>query len=265
MTASRNLARLRRMAKGLLGSRRFRSELRAFVAPRTARRLRLSGDWGERFPCVADRTATTGFDRHCICRTAWAARVLAATRPARHVNIGSSLYFAALASTFMPIKFYDVRPADLDLDGLRCGAANLRRLPFADRSIESLSCMHVLEHVGLGRCGDSVDPDGELRAAEELGGVLAAGGQAAASRRARREAARPLQRAPDLFLREGARDVFLPATEGVSARARRSAGRRASSRGGGGGGRTSGLRLRLFPVCAAVRRRIAGRSGRDVA
>ena len=177
MTASRAMTRLRRIARSLRDSRRFRREFRAFVAASAARPPRLSVDWAERFPCVADRTATTGFDRHYIYHTAWAARVLAATRPARHVDIGSSLYFAALASAFMPIEFYDVRPADLDLDGLRCGAADLLRLPFADRSVESLSCMHVLEHVGLGRYGDPLDPEGDVRAAGELGRTLAAGGQ----------------------------------------------------------------------------------------
>ncbi|MCE5247421.1 MAG: DUF268 domain-containing protein [Candidatus Polarisedimenticolia bacterium] len=170
-------ARLRRVAHELRDARRFRREFEAFAAASAARPARFSVSWDDRFPCLADRTATTGFDRHYVYHTAWAARVLAATRPGRHVDIGSSLYFAALASAFVPMEFYDVRPAELELDGLRCGAADLQRLPFADRSIESLSCMHVLEHVGLGRYGDSLDPDGDSRAAEELGRVLAANGQ----------------------------------------------------------------------------------------
>jgi hypothetical protein len=37
--------------------------------------------------------------------------------------------------------------------------------------------MHVLEHVGLGRYGDPVDYDGDLRAAAELMRVLAPGGR----------------------------------------------------------------------------------------
>lgn len=54
--------------------------------------------------------------------------------------------------------------------------ADLLALPFEDNSIQSLSCMHVVEHVGLGRYGDSLDPDGDLKAIAELKRVLSVGG-----------------------------------------------------------------------------------------
>jgi SAM-dependent methyltransferase len=53
---------------------------------------------------------------------------------------------------------------------------NLLALPFADASIGSLSCLHVAEHVGLGRYGDPLDPLGTRKAAAELARVLAPGG-----------------------------------------------------------------------------------------
>jgi len=40
-----------------------------------------------------------------------------------------------------------------------------------------LSCLHVIEHIGLGRYGDPIDPDGHLKAAAELSRVLRSGGQ----------------------------------------------------------------------------------------
>ncbi|MGL4514097.1 MAG: DUF268 domain-containing protein [Lacipirellulaceae bacterium] len=49
-------------------------------------------------------------------------------------------------------------------------------LPFETNSIVSLSCLHVLEHVGLGRYGDPLDPNGDRLAAAELSRVLAIGG-----------------------------------------------------------------------------------------
>jgi SAM-dependent methyltransferase len=127
-------------------------------------------------PMLHDRTSSTGFDRHYIYHTAWAARVLAETRPAFHVDISSSLYFAAIASAFVPIRFYDYRPANLRLPGVTTNSADLLHLPFADRSLSSLSCMHVVEHVGLGRYGDPLDPDGDLLAMSELQRVVAPGG-----------------------------------------------------------------------------------------
>ena len=126
---------------------------------------------------LGEASAQTGFDRHYVFHTAWAARVLSRLRPARHVDVGSSLYFVTGVSAFVPIEFVDIRPARLGLDGLDARAGSLAALPFADRSVESLSCMHVLEHVGLGRYGDPVDYDGDLAAATELARVLAPGGR----------------------------------------------------------------------------------------
>ena len=50
------------------------------------------------------------------------------------------------------------------------------KLPFADESVPSLSCMHVVEHVGLGRYGDPLDPCGDIKACRELSRVLEVGG-----------------------------------------------------------------------------------------
>ncbi|NDC42314.1 MAG: DUF268 domain-containing protein, partial [Chitinophagia bacterium] len=49
-------------------------------------------------------------------------------------------------------------------------------LPFESDSIPSLSCMHTIEHVGLGRYGDQLDPQGDLKAIAELKRVVQPGG-----------------------------------------------------------------------------------------
>jgi SAM-dependent methyltransferase len=145
--------------------------LRRVTAPRFALR------WQDRWLCLRDATSLTSFDRHYVFHTAWACRILAESRPAEHVDISSSLYFVATASAFVPIRFYDYRPAQLGLSGLTCDQADLTRLHFADSSIASISCMHVVEHVGLARYGDPLDYDGDLKAVAELRRVLAVGGQ----------------------------------------------------------------------------------------
>ena len=132
--------------------------------------------WKNRYPCLDDRTATTAFDRHYVYHIAWAARTVAEIRPSRHIDISSSLFFVSGLSAFIPVKFYDSRPAELSLSDLSCDRADVRNLPFADRSVESISCMHVIGHVGLGRYGDPLDPDGDIRAMRELQRVVAAGG-----------------------------------------------------------------------------------------
>lgn len=127
-------------------------------------------------PQLSDRASVTPIDRHYTYHPAWAARVLAKTRPGKHVDISSIVNFCAVVSAFIPVEFYDFRPAPIELDGLHKGAADLTRLHFASDSIASLSCMHVIEHIGLGRYGDPLDPDGDLKAIGELVRVLAPGG-----------------------------------------------------------------------------------------
>ncbi len=123
-----------------------------------------------------DMTKNTAFDANYIYHVSWASRVLARTMPDCHVDISSSLYFNGIVSAFLPVKFYDYRPSALSLSNLENGKADLMSLDFAGSSIQSLSCMHVVEHIGLGRYGDPIDPDGDIKAINELKRVLAIGG-----------------------------------------------------------------------------------------
>src|SRR5690242_15240392 len=109
--------------------------------------------WRDRYPCLYDNTPSTPFDRHYLYHTAWAARIVARTKPALHIDISSSLNFSTVVSAFVPVKFYDYRPAKLELSDFSSDRADLTALPFADQSVSSLSCMHVIEHIGLGRYG----------------------------------------------------------------------------------------------------------------
>jgi hypothetical protein len=128
------------------------------------------------YPFVHDKTDITIFDTHYIYHPAWAVRILKGINPARHTDISSTLHFCAQLSAFIPTDFYDYRPARLNLSNLSSGAADLCKLHFSDDSIESLSCMHTVEHIGLGRYGDALDPAGDVKAIDELQRVLKAGG-----------------------------------------------------------------------------------------
>jgi SAM-dependent methyltransferase len=156
-------------------SRRFRREFDEFDAL-SANDSRFALKWADREPYLSDATATTAYERHYVLHPGWAARILSQTRPNSHVEISSSLYFIATVSAFVPIKYYDYRPAKLPLDGVTSEAANLMHLPFRDDELPSISCMHVIEHIGLGRYGDPLDATGDLKAAKELARVVAQGG-----------------------------------------------------------------------------------------
>jgi hypothetical protein len=140
----------------------------------------LSGEALDRYdddPQLHDRTATSPFDPHYTHQDAWAAREIHAFAPASHVDVGSRITYVAGLAAFVPTTFVDLRPLPIELPGLSTRAGDLLALPYDDEVVPSLSCLHVAEHVGLGRYGDALDPDGTPKAAAELARVVAVGGR----------------------------------------------------------------------------------------
>ena len=153
----------------------FKQKLEAFRADAERKRKRFSDEYQD-YKILFENTSDTQFEPHYLYHPAWAARVLAQTKPNLHVDISSTLNFCSIVSAFIPVDFYDYRPANVFLSGLNSKHADLTQLHFNSNSIPSLSCMHTVEHIGLGRYGDPIDYDGDLKAIEELKRVLAVDG-----------------------------------------------------------------------------------------
>lgn len=132
--------------------------------------------WVDILPVFDGNTSKTNFDTHYIYHPAWAARIVKDINPSKHIDISSTLHFCTQLSAFIPTEFYDYRPAQLNLSNLVTSRVDLCKMHFTDNSITSLSCMHTIEHVGLGRYGDPLDSEGDIKAAKELQRVLAIGG-----------------------------------------------------------------------------------------
>lgn len=127
-------------------------------------------------PCLTDRTVTTPVEPTYFLQDTWFARKLAEQRPARHVDVGSSVKSMGLVAQFVPVTLVDIRPVEIELAGFSFQAGSILALPFADGSQASLSSLCVIEHIGLGRYGDPFDARGSEKAAAELLRVLASGG-----------------------------------------------------------------------------------------
>jgi SAM-dependent methyltransferase len=93
--------------------------------------------------------------------------------------VGSRLDgFVAHLLTFREVEVVDVRPLDVDVAGLRFVQGDGSRLDgFDDASVPSLSSLHAVEHFGLGRYGDPVDPGAPARALATYSRVLAPQGR----------------------------------------------------------------------------------------
>ena len=128
-------------------------------------------------PCLGDWGSYTPFDPHYFYQGAWLARQLAGAKPLGHVDIGSSVLTVSVLSAWVDTVFVDYRPLKASLPGLNSVAGDILRLPFADNTLDSVSCLHVIEHIGLGRYGDPIDPLGSVKAACELQRIVRPGGK----------------------------------------------------------------------------------------
>lgn len=128
-------------------------------------------------PCLGDWTFHTPFQAHYFYQGAWLARRVGSAKAARHVDVGSSTLTLSVLSAQQATTFVDYRPLKAKLPGLDSMAGDILNLPFADDSVQSLSCLHVIEHIGLGRYGDPIDPQGSVKAALELQRIVSPGGK----------------------------------------------------------------------------------------
>lgn len=128
------------------------------------------------FPCLFDNLTYTPLEPTYFFQDTWAARKIFELKPKHHYDIGSSVKTIGVLSQFVPITMVDLRPIQLSIPNLFFKEGSILELPFESNSIDSLSSLCVIEHIGLGRYGDDLDPFGSEKAFLELQRVLKCGG-----------------------------------------------------------------------------------------
>jgi hypothetical protein len=129
------------------------------------------------YPCLFDKTSTTGVDSHYFYQDLWAFKKIIQHNPQKHIDVGSNVVFVGFLTGITQVSFVDIRPLKVsNVSNLESIKGSILEMPFEDNSVESLSCLHVAEHIGLGRYGDPLDPLGTKKAAAELSRCLAKGG-----------------------------------------------------------------------------------------
>lgn len=127
-------------------------------------------------PVFFDRAINSPFDSHYTYQSAWATRGIVRRAPREHVDVSSSVPFVAQLASVVPVTMFEFRAPDISLPNLTLREATVLALPLEDQSVMSLSCLHVIEHIGLGRYGDPLEPRGTELALRELCRVVAPGG-----------------------------------------------------------------------------------------
>lgn len=130
-------------------------------------------------PMLSDRFSNSGVARgHYFHVDLWAAKFVYRLGPHRLVDVGSRVDgFISHILVFREVVVVDIRQLKVDVPGLHFVQADVmaKDFPLVDYA-DCVSSLHALEHLGLGRYGDPVDPDGWKKGFENITGVLKVGG-----------------------------------------------------------------------------------------
>ena len=169
---------LRTTARSLGGLSSYRRDLRELKSQ--AREAETAFPLGRSHPCLGEATADSGLAKgHYFHQDLLVARRVFEKAPAKHVDVGSRVDgFVAHVASFREIEVLDIRPMPVAIRNVRSVQADMMA-PVAENLLDycdSLSCLHALEHFGLGRYGDPVDYDGYVLGLENLHRIVRCGG-----------------------------------------------------------------------------------------
>lgn len=135
-------------------------------------------------PCLGDRFEEGGATTsEYFWQDLLVARLICQASAERHVDIGSRVDgFVAHVASFRQVEVIDIRPVSARIPGVTfrradvMDAGSLGAFSAAGGYCDSLSCLHALEHFGLGRYGDPVDPQGFERGFRNMASLVKVGG-----------------------------------------------------------------------------------------
>ena len=128
---------------------------------------RLGGNITRRYAILSDFTDQAGSAKgHYFHQDLLVASLIFKNKPHRHIDIGSRIDgFVAHVAAYREIEVIDIR--DLESTGHKNIVFKKADLMDDDSSpkdiTDSLSCLNAIEHFGLGRYGDPLDPIGHIK------------------------------------------------------------------------------------------------------
>lgn len=138
-------------------------DLRTFRAQQKQSRYGSDFETSDRFFVYGDRAEEAGVAKgHYFHQDLIVARKIFRMNPRRHIDVGSSIYgFVSHVASFRSIEVLDVRDLKSQIEGIHFFRQDVMELDSDWFGVaDSVSCLHALEHFGLGRYGDEVDFDG---------------------------------------------------------------------------------------------------------
>jgi hypothetical protein len=137
--------------------------------------------FGRLFPCLTERFGSSGNGSSIyFLQDLFVANRVFVNNPKVHIDVGSRIDgFVAHVAAFRKVQVFDIRPLGNEIQNVEFVQTDMMsELPSElCGCCDSLSCLHAIEHFGLGRYGDPVCWDGHLRGLNNLTNILKMGGK----------------------------------------------------------------------------------------
>jgi SAM-dependent methyltransferase len=131
-------------------------------------------------PCLHDRNEEGGSAKgEYFWQDLYVARKIFQANPVRHVDIGSRFDgFVTHVASYRDIEVIDIRPIQANIPGVTFMRMDMMgdNIPL-EHYCDSISCLHALEHFGLGRYGDPLDPEGHVKGLKNMAKLLKTSGR----------------------------------------------------------------------------------------
>lgn len=132
------------------------------------------------FPILGDhKEKSSSVIKHYFNQDLLVASYINKNNPKKHVDVGSRVDgFVGHVASFRKIEVFDIRANNFQFKNIIFKKRDITKI---DKSLlnycDSLSCLHTLEHFGLGRYGDQIDPIGYLKGFKNLIELLKTNGR----------------------------------------------------------------------------------------
>ena len=149
--------------------------IKKFLADRITFK-KLGGIISHTYPITNDYDNSAGTaSGHYFHQDLLVAQFIFEANPKTHIDIGSRIDgFVAHVAAFRTIKVFDIRMLpDCGHPNIEFHQEDLMLWDVGNEITDSLSCLHTIEHFGLGRYGDSINPRGHIIGLENLVKMLA--------------------------------------------------------------------------------------------
>lgn len=131
-------------------------------------------------PNLSDRYDDAGtVQLHYTHQDLYVAKKIFKAKPEKHVDVGSRIDgLITHLAVFREVEVFDIRELKNNIIGVKFVQANLMTdEPKFYNYTDSLSCLHAIEHFGLGRYGDPVDADGYIKGLANITKIIKQGGK----------------------------------------------------------------------------------------